>query len=141
MQGPYWRDREDDEEGSGSDEDEEIPEAIMEEKFERFYDGDYVYQPAGVSGVLYVSTDNSNKQKNGGIVIDKHDPEFMGGLSLEDEWKNALLRESFAKSSLLKLRNISGSTYFSKGKLHELGEFIQNTDVEVVFVNAVLTPL
>lgn len=53
-----------------------------------------------------------------------------------DEWKNELLRESVAKSSLIKVRKIHSGTYFTKGKLNDLGYFIkENTGINVVFVN------
>ncbi len=59
-----------------------------------------------------------------------------------DEWKNVLLRESVAKSSLVKCRKIHSSTYFTKGKLNELGYFLKdNKRINVVFVNAQLTAL
>jgi 50S ribosomal subunit-associated GTPase HflX len=61
---------------------------------------------------------------------------------LYDEWKNVLLRESVAKSSLVKCRKIHSSTYFTKGKLNELGYFLKdNKRINVVFVNAQLTAL
>lgn len=63
-------------------------------------------------------------------------------LDLYDEWKNVLLRESVAKSSLVKCRKIHSSTYFTKGKLNELGYFLKdNKRINVVFVNAQLTAL
>ena len=34
------------------------------------------------------------------------------------EWKNKLLRASFAKSSLIKVRNVNTSTYFGSGKVN-----------------------
>ena len=59
-----------------------------------------------------------------------------------DEWKNVLLRESVAKSSLIRVRKVHSSTYFTKGKLNELGYFLKdNSDINVVFVNATLTSL
>ena len=61
---------------------------------------------------------------------------------LYDEWKNVFLRESVAKSSLVKCRKIHSSTYFTKGKLNELGYFLKdNKRINVVFVNAQLTAL
>jgi 50S ribosomal subunit-associated GTPase HflX len=59
-----------------------------------------------------------------------------------DEWKNELLRESVAKSSLIKVRRIHSSTYFTKGKLNDLGYFLKdNEDINVVFINSTLTAL
>ena len=59
-----------------------------------------------------------------------------------DEWKNELLRESVAKASLIKVRRIHSSTYFTKGKLNDLGYFLKdNEDINVVFINSTLTAL
>jgi 50S ribosomal subunit-associated GTPase HflX len=59
-----------------------------------------------------------------------------------DEWKNELLRESVAKSSLIKVRKIHSSTYFTKGKLNDIGYFLKdNSDINVVFINSTLTAL
>ena len=59
-----------------------------------------------------------------------------------DEWKNELLRESVAKSSLIKVRKIHSSTYFTKGKLNDIGYFLKdNEDINVVFINSTLTAL
>lgn len=61
---------------------------------------------------------------------------------LYDEWKNELLRESVAKSSLIKVRKIHSSTYFTKGKLNDLGYFLKdNPEINVVFINSTLTAL
>ncbi len=52
------------------------------------------------------------------------------------------MRESVAKSSLIKCRKIHSSTYFTKGKLNEMGYFLKdNKRINVVFVNAQLTAL
>ena len=59
-----------------------------------------------------------------------------------DEWKNVELRDSFARSSLVKVRKIHSSTFFTKGKLNELGFFLkEQKDVNVVFINTTLTGL
>lgn len=72
------------------------------------------------------------------LEVDEND----GSLDIYDEWKNELLRESVAKSSLIKLRKIHSGTYFPKGKLNELGYFIkENPAVNVVFINSTLTSL
>ena len=61
---------------------------------------------------------------------------------LYDEWKNELLRESVAKSSLIKCRKIHSTTFFTKGKLNDLGYFLKdNKRINVVYVNAQLTGL
>lgn len=65
-----------------------------------------------------------------------------GGYDLYDEWKNELLRESVAKSSLIRVRKIHSSTFFTKGKLNDLGYYLkENKDVNVVYVNSTLTAL
>ena len=59
-----------------------------------------------------------------------------------DEWKNELIRESMAKSSLIRVRKVHSSTFFTKGKLNELGYYLKdNKDINVVFVNSTLTSL
>ncbi len=71
--------------------------------------------------------------------MDGQDDEQM---DMYDEWKNILLRESFAKSSLVRVRKIHSSTFFTKGKLNELGYFLKdNKRINVVFINAQLTAL
>lgn len=65
-----------------------------------------------------------------------------GEYDLYDEWKNELLRESVAKSSLIRVRQVHSSTYFPKGKMNELGYFLKDHDkINVVYVNATLTAL
>ncbi len=59
-----------------------------------------------------------------------------------DEWQNVLLRESVAKSSLIKVRKIHPTTYFTKGKLNDLGFFLkEHKGINVVYVNATLTAM
>lgn len=65
-----------------------------------------------------------------------------GSYDMFDEWKNELLRESVAKSSLIKVRKIHSTTFFTKGKLNDLGYFLKdNKDINVVYINAQLTSL
>jgi 50S ribosomal subunit-associated GTPase HflX len=60
-----------------------------------------------------------------------------GSYDMFDEWKNELLRESVAKSSLIKVRKIHSTTFFTKGKLNDLGYFLKdNKDINVVYINA-----
>jgi len=64
--------------------------------------------------------------------------EFDGDeeIDMQDEWKNELIRESMAKSSLIKVRKIHSGTFFTKGKLNELGYFLKENDhINVVYVN------
>ena len=39
------------------------------------------------------------------------------------------------------MRKVSGSNFFTKGKLNEVGEFVNEHNVDVVFVNTTLTSL
>jgi hypothetical protein len=57
-----------------------------------------------------------------------------------DEWKNILLRETLALSSLVRVKVIKSSTFFPKSRLVEIGEYLkQHKDVEVLFINTSLT--
>ena len=50
------------------------------------------------------------------------------------------MRESVARSSLIRCRKISSTSFFSKGKLNELGLHIKETrDINVIFINSSLT--
>lgn len=60
---------------------------------------------------------------------------------LYDEWKNKILRKSFALSSLVRVRQMKGKTLFSKGKIIEIGEFIKQNEVDAVFINCELSPM
>ena len=54
------------------------------------------------------------------------------------DWRD----DTLAAASVIKIRKISGTTYFSKGLLHELGDFIKDKeDVNVVYVNTTLTSM
>lgn len=89
--------------------------------------GDYVYGP-GVRGTFY----------KGGLIWDFDED----GSNSDDEWSNIVLRESIARSSMIRCRKISSTTYFSKGKLNELGVFIKDDpDINVIFINTSLTAL
>lgn len=47
-----------------------------------------------------------------------------------------------AASCVIKCRKINGTTFFTKGKLTELGYFVKdNTEINVVFVNTTLTSM
>ena len=89
-------------------------------------DGDYIYTDE-MQGVYW---------KNG-IVMDSHEEEF----DLYDEWKNKLVRDSMAKSILINVKKVSSSLFFTRGKLNEIGQYLKTQDVEVVYVNTMLTPL
>ncbi len=59
---------------------------------------------------------------NKGVLLDVLDDK---GMESDNEWKNPNLRESVAKSSIIRCRKISSTTFFTKGKLNELGLFIK----------------
>lgn len=91
-------------------------------------DGDYIYTPV-FKGVY----------SDGGII-----PDFGSSsddLDMYDEWKNKILRESIAKSSLIKIRRIKNKYYFTKGKLYEVGLFLKENNIDSVFINAELSSL
>lgn len=46
---------------------------------------------------------------------------------LYKEWRDKITRESLANSSLVKVRQISRKTFFTKGKLHFLTDFLKGT--------------
>jgi hypothetical protein len=76
---------------------------IQQYKRENIKDGDYVYAPDGLMEGVYFK---------GGIVID-----FKQEDKLEKEFNEEWKDDSLASSSVIKLRKISGTTYFSKGIL------------------------
>ena len=56
----------------------------------------------------------------------------------EEEWKS----DTLAGSCVIRCRRLSGTTYFTKGKLNDIGHFIKdNEDVNVVYVNTILTSM
>ena len=70
----------------------------------------------------------------GGLILD-----FEGEDDERDEdWRS----DTLAGSCVIKCRKISGTTYFTKGKLNDLGFFLkENPAVNVVFVNTTLTTM
>ena len=94
---------------------------------EGIQDGDYVFAP-GMQGV-YV---------NGGLVLDLDNDEELENVSDDEEWRD----DSVAGRSLVKCRKISGTTFFTKGKLAEFGMYIKDKpEINVVFVNTTLTSM
>ena len=90
---------------------------------EGIQDGDFVYAP-NMKGVYY----------QGGLVLDFEGEED----ELEEEWRS----DTLAGSCVVKCRKISGTTFFTKGKLNDLGYFLRdNQAINVVFVNASLTTM
>ena len=70
----------------------------------------------------------------GGVVLDFEGEED----EMEEEWRS----DTLAGSCVVKCRKISGTTYFTKGKLNDLGYFLKdNAAVNVVFVNTTLTSM
>ena len=100
---------------------------VAQIKKEGITDGDYVYAP-GLQGVYF----------KGGLILD-----FVDDVQdEEDEWKDINMRESVARSSLIRCRKTSSTTYFTKGKLNELGLFIKDDpSINVIYINSSLTPL
>ncbi len=70
----------------------------------------------------------------GGLILD-----FEGEDDERDEdWRS----DTLAGSCVIKCRKTSGTTYFTKGKLNDLGFFLkENPAVNVVFVNTSLTSM
>ncbi|CAD8206634.1 unnamed protein product [Paramecium octaurelia] len=60
---------------------------------------------------------------------------------LGHEWRNKIIRNSIAKSSLVKVPRIHSITFFTKGKLAMLGQHIQSKRINAVFINHELTSL
>ena len=56
-----------------------------------------------------------------------------------DEWKNLNIREDMALSSICSVGAIKASTFFSKGRLSEIGNYLRQTEVDVLFVNTSLS--
>lgn len=125
MKGPMWDSDLQEQYEESLPEDFEEPEEMRDGENRKYKDGDYIYSDE-VQGVFW----------KGGVVVDGHDEE-----DIADEWKNEILRDSLAKSSLVKVRKQSSGTFFTKGKLNEIGLFVEENDVDVVFVNTTLTPL
>lgn len=90
---------------------------------EGIQDGDFVYAP-NMKGVYY----------QGGVILD-----FEGeDEEMEEEWRS----DTLAGSCVVKCRKISGTTFFTKGKLNDYGFFLkENPAINVVFVNTTLTTM
>jgi hypothetical protein len=89
--------------------------------------GEYVHIPY-MSGVY----------DNGKLLVDLSSESDD---DLAHEWRNKIIRKSIAKSSLLKVPRIQSSTFFTKGKVSMLGEYIQEKKINAVFINSELSPL
>lgn len=73
-----------------------------------------------------------------GIVFDQEESESEG--DLYKEWRDKILRESLANSSLIKTKRVTKKTYFTKGKLHFLAEYLRRNQLDCLYVNAELKP-
>jgi len=62
-------------------------------------------------------------------------------VELYDEWKNIILRESLALSSMIKIRKIKASTFLTKGRLNEIGQYVMENKIDCVFFNYTLSPV
>ncbi len=56
------------------------------------------------------------------------------------EWRDKIVRESLANSSLLKVRHITKKVFFTKGKLHYITDYLKQTNFDCLFINAELKP-
>lgn len=104
-------------------------EVVEFNKRQNLMDGDFVYNPC-FQGVYW----------KGGVLINALASEEEEE-DLYDEWHDKIKRESLAKNSLIKTKSISGSTFFTKGKLLEIGEYIKDCKPDIVFMDTHLTPL
>lgn len=74
--------------------------------------------------------------KNKGIVASNSDDEDVDQF---DEWRNSSIRESLAFSSLCNMNNIKASTFFSKGRLSEIGNYLRHSNPDILYVNTSLS--
>ena len=78
----------------------------------------------------------------GGLIVDGHE-EWDGRNNKkvygdDAEWRS----ESLAGSCIVKCRKISGTTFFTKGILNEIGYYLKEKPrVNVVYINATLTSM
>ena len=64
--------------------------------------------------------------------------DFEGEEEEEEVWKSVTL----AGSCVVKCRKLSGTTYFTKGKLNDFGYFIKDNEaINVIFINTILTSM
>ena len=78
----------------------------------------------------------------GGIIFDEYekwkqqDEALIYGDAVD--WRD----DTLAGSCIIKVRTTSGTTYFSKGLLNEIGEYIKSKEeINVVYVNETLTSM
>lgn len=51
-----------------------------------------------------------------------------------------MLRESLANSSLIRARRITKKTFFTKGKLNFIADYLNKNQVDCLYINAELKP-
>lgn len=73
------------------------------------------------------------------IVDDASDSDENRG-DMYHEWRNKLLLESLAKSSLIKVKRTYGKSFFTKGKIMDIGLFVKAKEIDCVFINTTLSP-
>lgn len=56
-----------------------------------------------------------------------------------DEWKNVNVRENLALSSICNINSIKASTFFSKGRLNEIGNYLRLNEVDILYINTSLS--
>lgn len=142
VKGPFWKKENDvyDPEKLGDKISDESPDPVIPPAKQSLYDkyknkkemenwkpvdGDYIYTP-DLKGI-YIR----GGIMQGGSETDDDD--------IYDEWKNLLYRESLAYSSLLKINHVKASTFMTKGRLHQIGLFLQENPVDVVYINTTLS--
>lgn len=74
------------------------------------------------------------------MVVDLSSSDESDG-DMFSEWGNELLRQSFAKSCLIRVRKVSSKNYLNRGKLHEIGTYIKNNDINAVYFNTELSTI
>ena len=111
---------------SDSDSDFDEDGYLIPDKKNKLRDGDYIYTEE-LQGVYWKK----------GVILDLNEEED----NLYDEWKNKITRNSFAKSSLIKVRHVSSGSFFTRGKLNDIGRFVKNQNVSVVYINTMLSAI
>lgn len=110
---------------------------LSNQKLNQFKDGEYVYTPV-MKGTFYVWF-FSLIVKKGGMFLNMESSESDD--DLYNEWKNKIIRKSIAKSSMMRVKKIQGTHYFTKGKVQFLGEFMLQNNINALFINHELSPL
>jgi len=89
---------------------------------ERLYDWDKVYVlDTGIKGYYY----------KGKLIMELSESDS----ETEDEWANTEVRESLAESSTVRVRRPGSSNFFGSGKVVEIGKFIAENRIDLIFIN------